>query len=515
MSQTPRKQGILLHPTSLPGPEGIGTLGDEAYRFLSWLQECGARAWQFLPIVPIGAGYSPYSSTSAFAGNPLLISLAPLKAQGWITEEELASYYTMAGHLGLDQVRYAEVIPQKRTLLERAAERYLSSESPDALETFCQTHHAWLEDAALFEVISRQVLSPWWEWPVTLRQREPRALEHARQRFKPLIDQYCVIQMWFQDQWESLRAEATRLDIELIGDVPIYVDHNSADVWSHPQLFEMDDSGTPHAVAGVPPDAFSETGQLWGSPLYRWEAHAAEGYTWWRRRLTRILSLTHTARIDHFRAFADYWSIPFGSPDAREGKWMRGPGNALFEALSDLLNAPSELEVLSPLIAEDLGLIDEPVRALLAETDLPGMKVLQFAFNGDPRQEYLPHNYQTARCVVYTGTHDNQTTRGWWESLSEELQDQVRRYCSCAGDPREISWDLIKLALASVASLAVIPLQDLLALSDDARMNQPSIPEGNWAWRVRVDALNQEMSHRLYELNQRYARLKLDKADTL
>ena len=236
-------------------------------------------------------------------------------------------------------------------------------------------------------MITEQVASPWWEWPVTLRQRQPRALERARERFKSLTDRYNVIQMWFQAQWSALRAEATRRDIELIGDIPIYVDHNSADVWSHPQLFELNASGLPRAVAGVPPDAFSETGQLWGSPLYNWSAHADEGYAWWQRRLTRILSLTHTARIDHFRAFAAYWSVPYGSPDARTGAWETGPGAALFEALSALFDAPRDLEQLSPLIAEDLGLIDEPVRALLAETKLPGMKVLQFAFDGDPRQE--------------------------------------------------------------------------------------------------------------------------------
>ena len=523
MRHTPRKQGILLHPTSLPSLEGIGGLGAEAHHFLDWLVQCGARAWQMLPLVPIGAGHSPYSGSSAFAGNTLLISLERLQSEGWVTSSEYQNYLEEAKSWGVDEVNYLQVIHAKSELLTIAADRHLnflsmvtSSSSADDQEIkqkfnhFCDQQVDWLEDAALFEVISAETCTPWWEWPVTLRQRQSLALQHARKKFKALINRYAVMQMWFQEQWNDLRIAATLRGIELIGDVPIYVDHNSADVWANPELFELDETGLPQSIAGVPPDAFSETGQLWGSPIYQWSAHDREGYAWWKRRLTRALSLTHTIRIDHFRAFAAYWSIPYGSQDARGGEWLVGPGMKLFEALSPLLSVPQELDTLSPLIAEDLGLIDEPVRVLLEETRLPGMKVLQFAFNSDPHQEYLPHNYQSPHCVVYTGTHDNQTTRGWWDTLSEPDRDQVRRYCSCAGDPAEISWDMIRLALASVAAIAVIPLQDLLALGDNARMNQPSLPEGNWAWRVRQEALNSEVSGRLYELNVRYGRLPQD-----
>ena len=479
-----------------------------------------------LPLVPIGAGHSPYSSSSAFAGNVLLISLAKVMEQGWITSEEYHDYLNDAETWGLDHVNYAQVIQKKTHLLAQAADRYLSALSVAAesnapsqetssalqkrLDQFRHEQRDWLNDAALFEVISSQTLTPWWEWPVTLRQRQPLALQHAKKKFRVDIDRYTVIQMWFQNQWDELRAAATDRGIELIGDVPIYVDHNSADVWGHPELFELDDAGLPLTVAGVPPDAFSETGQLWGCPLYRWDAHEDEGYMWWKRRLARALALTHTVRIDHFRAFAAYWSIPYGAEDARGGEWLTGPGAKLFEALSPLLSGRRDLETLSPLIAEDLGLIDEPVRALLDQTQLPGMKVLQFAFDGNPHQEYLPHNYRSSHCVVYTGTHDNQTTRGWWETLDERAQDQVRRYCSCAGDPSEICWDMITLAIASVATIAVIPLQDVLALGDNARMNQPSLPEGNWTWRVRHEALNPQVSGRLYALNARYGRLTPD-----
>jgi 4-alpha-glucanotransferase len=526
---TSRKQGILLHPTSLPSPEGIGGLGVEAHNFLDWLTRCGARAWQMLPLVPIGAGHSPYSSSSAFAGNALLVSLEKLTHEGWIISSEYQSYLDDMGVFGLDQVDYPQVIQHKNRLLSLAADRYLNalpdgtSKATDEIaagylkrfETFRYHQRDWLEDAALFDVISSETLTPWWEWPITIRQRQSLAIQHAKRRFKPLIDRYIVIQMWFQEQWDELRAAANHKGIELIGDVPIYVDHNSADVWAHPELFELDDTGLPLKVAGVPPDAFSETGQLWGSPLYQWSAHADESFAWWRRRLSRALALTHTVRIDHFRAFAAYWAVPYGAQDAREGEWLVGPGMTIFEALSSMLSVPQEHKTLSPLIAEDLGLIDEPVRDLLKRTSLPGMKVLQFAFNGDPHQEYLPHNYQSSHCVVYTGTHDNQTTRGWWETLSEQGRDQVRRYCSCSGDPSEISWDIIRLAIASVATIAIIPLQDILALGDNARMNQPSLPEGNWTWRVRHEALNPDVSRRLYELNAQYGRLIKDDISVL
>ena len=502
-----RRQGVLLHITSLPSPEGIGGIGAEAHQFLRWLHRAGSSAWQILPTVPIGAGHSPYSSSSAFAGNPLLISVCTLKEEGWLTASELEEYLNEAAHWGLDEVQYETVKHVKTDLLNLAADRFLEQRGitdPEVI-AFQSAEESWLNDAALFDAISQKLDSPWWTWPITLRDRQDQTIVQARQRFTQEINRFIILQFWFQKQWDQLRSTADQVHVELIGDVPIYVDHNSADVWANPQLFALQSTGEPKAVAGVPPDAFSETGQLWGSPLYSWDHHEETGYHWWSQRLSRALRLTHRVRIDHFRAFAAYWSVPYGSTDARGGEWIDGPGVRIFEALENSLpRLAGETEL--PLIAEDLGLIDEPVRDLLRATRLPGMKVLQFAFDGDQLNDYLPHNYSTTRSVVYTGTHDNQTTRGWWEGLDERTQDQVRRYCACAGHPSELSWDLIRLAFMSIAELAIIPLQDLLALGDDARMNKPSQPEGNWAWRVRLEALNEEVSQRLRELSYRYGR---------
>lgn len=502
-----RRQGVLMHMTSLPNQEGIGGLGSEAHRFLDWLKSSGATAWQMLPLVPIGAGYSPYSSSSAFAGNPLLISVVTLHEEGWLTSEELAQYQDQVDQWDLDKVHFPEVCLEKNALLQTAARRFIEQRGVDdeTLSSFREVHQSWLEDAALFEAISSEVQLPWWQWPTTLRTRQEQTLAFARRRFADAINRYVVLQYWFQTQWIDLREAADRLGIELIGDVPIYVDHHSADVWSNPALFCLTDTGDPKAVSGVPPDAFSDTGQLWGSPLYDWDQHRETGFQWWVDRLRRSLELTHTVRIDHFRAFAAYWSIPYGSEDARSGEWLTGPGARIFDELNKAL--PKNHQGQLPLIAEDLGLIDRPVRDLLEATRLPGMKVLQFAFDGDVNNDYLPHNFTSTRSVIYTGTHDNQTSRGWWTTLDERSQDQVRRYCDCAGNPQEISWDLIRLALSSTAQLAIIPMQDLLSLGDDSRMNQPSLPEGNWSWRVRAEALNHDVSSRFRELGSRFGRI--------
>ena len=515
MNTTARQYGILLHITSLPSDEGIGTLGAESHHFLEWLSSAGASAWQQLPLVPIGAGHSPYSSPSAFAGNPLLISLERLAQQTWLSAEEFSHYRETVRTWGQDSVKFEALTPLKQALLEQAATRFLNTEGDHlaSWRAFCSTEHSWLSESALFSTLREHHCGgdPWWLWEESIKHRDPESLKELCSTYREEINLYTVIQYWFQSQWDELKAHADLLQIKLIGDVPIYVDHNSADVWSQQELFALNDDGSPQSVAGVPPDAFSSTGQLWGNPIYRWSKHLSTGYQWWVHRLRRALSLTHIVRIDHFRAFAAYWSIPFGSPDARTGIWIKGPGLSLFRALSTAL---AEEGSPLPLIAEDLGLIDQPVRDLLSATQLPGMKVLQFAFDGDTHNSYLPHQYSSPHCVVYTGTHDNETTREWWSSADERTRHQVRMYCAISGDEDYICWDMIRLAFSSIAELAVIPLQDLLSLGEDARMNIPSAPSGNWGWRVREEALNTEVSNKAYDLASMFARLPLSVPST-
>ena len=503
MKKMSRSHGVLLHPSSLPSQEGIGGLGSEAHSFLYWLHDAGAQAWQMLPLVPSGAGHSPYSSPSAFAGNPLLISLSTLAAQNWLSDYELQSYLTQAQTWGVDEVNFSEVATSKNRLLDLAAQRFrqaLDERADDSLNksftAFCKAEANWLDDAAFFHVLSHIVYpdQPWWTWPEPAQQNTQTLSAQLNAEYSDKILSYKVIQYWFQTQWQALKLKAEELNITLIGDVPIYVDHHSADVWAHPELFRLDESNQPIAVAGVPPDAFSETGQLWGNPIYKWSKHLSTDYAWWVARLKRVLSLTHQVRIDHFRAFASYWSVPHGSDDARSGAWIKGPGMSIFDTFKATL---SRKDGTLPLIAEDLGLIDQEVRDLLTASQLPGMKVLQFAFDRDPENTYLPHNYTSTQCVVYTGTHDNDTTRGWWQSLDEESRHQVRVYCSIAGIDDHISWDLIRLAFASIAELSIIPMQDILSLGNNARMNKPSSSTGNWSWRVRKEALNSEVSNQL------------------
>ena len=501
MKVSQRQHGILLHPSSLPSEEGIGTLGTESKHFLRWLSETSAGSWQILPLVPICAGHSPYSSPSAFSGNPLLISLIELQREGWLTSEELHLFCEEAISWGLDEVHFDALIPLKQQLLNTAAQRFIDTPGSHHLnlEQFYVAQSDWLEEAALFQALnqSSDYQGPWWTWGDALVTREPTALTEAKAKYANEIKQFKVIQLWFQQQWDQLKSLADELNIDLIGDVPIYVDHHSADVWCNQELFSLTKTGSPIAVAGVPPDAFSDTGQLWGNPIYMWSKHLSSGYQWWIKRLRRSLSLTHYVRIDHFRAFAAYWSVPFGSPDASSGVWIKGPGLSLFKALREGLYEFNTDENTLPLIAEDLGLIDQPVKDLLESTKLPGMKVIQFAFDGEVANAYLPHNYASPHCVVYTGTHDNETTRAWWRSCDEKVKHQVRSYCSISGDEEQICWDLIRLAFSSTASLAIIPMQDLLSLGSDARMNTPSSPAGNWKWRIRREALNHEISHRL------------------
>ncbi len=478
-----RAAGVLLHPTSLPGPHGVGSLGDEAERFLDWLERAGVGIWQILPLVPPGAGDSPYSSGSAFAGSPWLLDLPRLAADGWLDDADLAG-----GPRAGDRVDFTAMKAFKGPLLRKAAER-LVEEDPGRLDAF-RAANPWVEDAALFYAARRQQKGlPWWEWPAALRDRE--VLDGL-----PGVEAEIALQCLFDEQWGRIHEAARERGVEVLGDLPIYVDWDSADVWAHRELFDLDETWRPTEVSGVPPDAFSDTGQLWGNPLYRWDVLASRGYDWWVERLRRVLSVSDRVRIDHFRAFAAYWAVPAGADDARGGRWVEGPGVAVFDAFRAALG---EL----PILAEDLGIIDQPVRDLLEATGLPGMRVLQFAFGGEAEDLHLPHNHPP-NAVAYTGTHDNDTTLGWWLSATPHVRDHVRRYFGIDG--HDLVWDLVRACLASVAHTAVVPMQDVLALGAEGRMNRPATAGGNWGWRLLAHQLRDDHATRLRGLIELYGR---------
>lgn len=500
MAHTPRRRaGILLHPTSLPGPHGVGDLGAGAGAFVDWLAATGCTAWQVLPLVPPGAGHSPYSSWSAFAGNPWIIDLVDLSRAGLLDGDALEPPAALRD--GRDRVDFARVFAFKRPRLEAAADRLARDPAHPwrpALEAFREAQRHWLPETALFAAIkAAHGDGPWWEWPAPLRDRDARALDEAREKLADAIARVEIVQFFFQRQWDRLHALCQSRGIDLIGDLPIYVDGDSADVWANRDLFMLEADGRPAWVSGVPPDAFSDVGQLWGNPLYRWDRMSGDGYAWWIARLGRALALTDRVRIDHFRAFSAYWAIPAGARDARTGKWVKGPGRGVFDAFESAFGKPL------PIIAEDLGDIDQPVHDLLDATGLPGMKVLQFAFGGQSDNLYLPHNHRP-NAVVYTGTHDNDTTLGWWQATSDHVRHHVRVYLRVDG--KDIAWDFIRAAFASPCRLAIVPMQDVLALDARGRMNTPSTPEGNWGWRVRVEGLRREHADRLRALAGLYQR---------
>lgn len=489
-----RSAGILLHITSLPGGHGTGDLGASAHRFVEWLARAGMRAWQTLPLVPPDHGASPYSSWSAFAGNPWVIDLHGLVVDGLLDPGELAE----APPNG-ERMDFAAVRAFKGPRLARAADRLLRATHPlRAPFDAWRAGEAWVDEAGLFDALkARAGGAAWWDWDAPLRSRDTAALATARAECAAEIDRFAALQFLFERQWATLRAHAHAHRVAVIGDLPIYVALDSVDVWADQGDFELDADGRPTRVAGVPPDAFSETGQLWGNPLYRWERMAADGYGWWVARLRRTLALFDRVRIDHFRAFSAYWAVPAEEADARRGAWVPGPGAAFFDAMRAALGD-------LPILAEDLGVIDEPVRALLAATGMPGMSVLQFAFDGDVRNRYLPHN-QVPNSVVYTGTHDNDTSLGWWFAQPEHIQAQVRHYFGVDG--HDFVWDFVRAALASVAETAIIPMQDALALGADARMNTPATCEGNWSWRLVSDGMRGDVADRLRFLNGLYGRM--------
>jgi 4-alpha-glucanotransferase len=485
-----RASGVLLHPTSFPGQGGIGELGSAAYRFVDWLHAAGQQLWQILPLGPTGYGDSPYASSSAFAGNPLLISLEALTRDGLLDAQASAN----APHFNADVVDYGQVIEWKMGLLWRIHEAF--ARRPPAglaaeLAAFVQAEAFWLEDYALFRAIKDEYGGGAWNsWPAELRHRDPGALREVRERLAPQIDYQRFVQFLFFRQWRALKAYANERGIRIVGDVPIFVAYDSADVWAHSDIFRLDETGNPIVVAAVPPDYFSATGQLWGNPHYRWDVLEKHGYQWWVDRIRATLSTIDVIRIDHFRGFEAAWAVRAGEPTAERGEWVAGPGEAFFQALRGALG-----EV--PFIAEDLGLITPPVEALRDELGLPGMKVLQFAWAEDAKQPYLPHNY-AHNCVVYTGTHDNDTTVGWFSTAAPRERLYVHTYTGTDG--RNIAWDFIRLAFSSVANTAIVPLQDVLSLGTHARMNLPGRAGGNWSWRYRETMLTDELAQKLRAL---------------
>jgi 4-alpha-glucanotransferase len=480
----------------LPGRYGIGDLGPAAFKFLDCLAAARQSLWQVLPLGPTGFGDSPYASPSAFAGNALLIALDLLLDRGWLTPSDVECLAALPH----DRVDFGTLVPLKSEVLRIAFDRGRHELGP-SLHAFRSQQHAWLEDYALFAALKDEFSSAWTDWDPALIRREPGALDAARRRLEERVDYYVFSQFLFFDQWTRVRSRAHELGITIVGDIPIFVAHDSADVWANQRLFKLDDRGQPTAVAGVPPDYFSATGQLWGNPLYNWHALAREGYAWWIARFRHLIELVDLVRIDHFRGFEAAWEVPAGSATAEHGAWVKGPGAAVFEAIArDLGRQP-------PVIAEDLGLITDEVRDLLKSTGFPGMKVLQFAFGDSPANPYLPHNYVAPNCVVYTGTHDNDTTRGWFEAANDHEREYVCRYIGGNGGARgRVSEDLMRLALGSIARIAIVPLQDVLDLGSEARMNTPGAPEGNWTWRVLPDQLDPRRLQCLAELTQTYGR---------
>lgn len=488
----PRSSGLLLHPTSLPGPYGSGDLGPLAHYFVDFLAVSGQRLWQVLPLGPTSYGDSPYQCLSAFAGNPLLVSPDRLIEEGLLPREALEGY----PHFPTDAVDFEHVIPAKMQLLRRSFDHYeahATSTQRDRFERFRRAvvHRGWLQDFSLFMALkAHHGGKSWAEWAPELRDRKPAALDEARKVLAREIRFHEYAQWLFHRQWAELRAHAGQNGIRLVGDAPIFVAYDSADAWGNRDLFQLDSAGKPTAVAGVPPDYFSETGQLWGNPLYDWKKHDDSGYAWWIERLRVLFAAVDVVRLDHFRGFESYWAVPFGEPTAVKGTWEPGPGFKLFDALEDALGPLN-------IIAEDLGVITPAVEELRDGCDFPGMKVLQFAFGSGGENAFLPHKH-VMNAITYTGTHDNDTTVGWYRSLSDPERAQIAKYLGRPVD--DPAWALIHLAMASVAEAAIVPMQDVLSLGNEARMNLPGAASGNWAWRFHQDALTEGLANRLNDL---------------
>lgn len=492
----PRSAGLLLHPTSLPGPYGIGDLGSAAYRWIDALAYARQKWWQILPLNPVGYGNSPYQSFACFAGNFYLVSPEQLVQEGLLQSSDLPR-----PDFHPDRSNYQGAMQYKDRLLHRAYENFKAGAASglrQAFEGFQHKQQRWLHDYTLFRALKDvQENKPWYEWPRDLLERQPAALERARQELQDAIHYYEFVQFLFDRQWSNVKSYANQRGIRIFGDVPIFVALDSMDVWANSQLFLLNERRQPTVVAGVPPDYFSSTGQLWGNPLYDWNKIKQTGFQWWLDRLMTTLQHVDMVRLDHFRGFESYWEVPAGMPTAEVGKWVKAPGADLFHKLRDVLGG-------LPLVAEDLGIITAEVDALRRQFDLPGMCVLQFAFGGGNDNPYLPHNYDH-NTVVYTGTHDNNTTRGWYNLAPEREKDHVRRYLG--RDGKDIAWDLIRIAWSSVGDIAIAPLQDLLDLGNEARMNFPGRGDGNWEWRYREEMLTRQHLDRLGELTELFRRL--------
>ncbi len=503
----PRSSGILLHPTSLPGRFGVGDLGDEAYRFVDFLAASGQSLWQVLPLGPTGFGDSPYQCFSAFAGNTLLVSPERLVQDGLLTGEDLAHTPILPS----EAVDFGNVINFKNALLRQAFERFKQG-AAQALrvefESFSHQASSWLDDYALYRALKNAHDGrPWNEWEPKFTRRDTTALVNAQEHLSEEIDAQKFYQFLFFRQWGALKSYCHERGIKLVGDIPIFVARDSADVWMNPDQFKLDEAGNPLVVAGVPPDYFSSTGQYWGNPIYNWDRMLADGFRWWIERVRATLEIYDIVRVDHFRGFAASWEIPGKDKTAERGLWVNVPGRELFTAIKHALGD-------LPIIAEDLGVITPDVEALRDDFGLPGMRILQFAFGGDTLNHDLPHNY-IKNSVVYTGTHDNDTTVGWFTSVAGEGStrnaaqiERERAFCLnyLNTDGHEIHWDFIRAVLASVADTAIIPLQDLLGLGNEARMNLPNSTSGNWSWRYKAGALTPELAERLKHLTQVYGR---------
>ena len=491
-----RSSGILLHPTCLPGPYGIGDIGSAAHHWIDFLSSSGCGLWQILPLGPTGYGDSPYQCFSSFAGNPYLISPDALLKDDLLHPDDLVDRPAFPH----DHVDFGSVIPWKLGVLDRSFIRYQHSHSArlkTEMEEFRAKQSAWLDDFSLFMALKEiHGGKPWHTWEAPLRTRQPEALSALRKQYDIAIERQIYRQFIFFRQWSQLLAHAHEEHIQIIGDIPIFVAHDSADVWSNPKLFELDGSGKPTFVAGVPPDYFAPTGQLWGNPLYRWDVHARDGYAWWVERIKATLELVDIIRIDHFRGFAGYWEVPGTAKTAEFGRWVPGPGKDFFHSIQRSLGD-------LPFIAEDLGVITPDVEELREAFNLPGMRILQFGFDSTPEDPFLPHNYPV-NCVVYTGTHDNDTAMGWYNRVPEK--DRAFYRCYMNRDGNDFSWDLIRGVWSSVAIFGLAPLQDFLNLGNEARMNYPGNPSGNWTWRMPKEALCLELEERIKNLNYLYSR---------
>ena len=482
-----RRAGVVLHPTSLPGPHGSGDFGPDAWRFVDWLQSAGQTLWQTLPLGPVGPGYSPYMGSSAFAGNPCLVAFEPMVQAGWISADSLQASFDAL------QVDYHAVTQWRIAKLRQAFAGFGSQASVaqrQALHDWTQSQQDWLDDYTLFMALDTQ-FSPvlWSDWPQALARREPQAMAAARLQYADEIGFWGFVQWQFDVQWQALKAYAHQKQVLLVGDLPIFVAHHSADCWARPDLYILDDAGMPAVVAGVPPDFFSTTGQRWGNPLYNWAAMQQDGYQWWIARMRRQLTLADIVRIDHFRGFVDYWEIPAAEPTAIHGCWQPGPGDALFEALAGALGD-------LPIIAEDLGIITHEVTELRQRVGFPGMKILQFAFSGDDSHIFLPHNFES-NTVVYTGTHDNDTVHGWWANCTPHERGFAGHYLKTDGS--DLHWAMLRSAALSPACIALCQLQDVLGLDGSHRMNTPGTM-GCWTWRFSWDWIDPQVAAQLAQI---------------